>query len=74
MDTVLLPYNGSAEVTRGLLTRSVQLAFDGPSAAGPLIGTRQFRVLAKFDPRPFPLVPDVPTVTAIVPSLDEIVV
>ena len=74
IDTVLVPYNGSAEVTRGLLTRSVEFAFDGPSAAAPLIGSGQFRVLAKFDARPFPLVPDAPTVTAIVPSLDEIVV
>jgi tripartite-type tricarboxylate transporter receptor subunit TctC len=74
VDTVLVPYNGSAEVTRGLLTRSVEFAFDGPSAAASLIESGQFRVLAKFDGRPFPLVPHAPNVTAIVPSLDEIVV
>ena len=74
VDTVLVPYNGSAEVTRGLLTRSVEFAFDGPSAAASLIEGGQFRVLAKFDGRPFPLVPDAPNVTAIVPNLDEIVV
>src|SRR5262244_782981 len=62
IDTVLVPYNGSAEVTHGLLTRSVEFAFDGPSAAASLIGSGQFRVLAKFDGRPFALVPDAPTV------------
>ena len=74
VDTVLVPYNGSAEVTHGLLTRSVEFAFDGPSAAAALIGAGQFRVLAKFDGRPFPLVPNAPNVTTIVPNLDEIVV
>ena len=74
VDTVLVPYNGSAEVTRGLLTRSVEFAFDGPSAAASLIEGGQFRVLAQFDGRPFPLAPNVPNVTAIVPNLDEIVV
>jgi tripartite-type tricarboxylate transporter receptor subunit TctC len=74
VDTVLVPYNGSAEVTHGLLTRSVEFAFDGPSAAASLIDSGQFRVLAKFDARPFPLVPNAPNVTAIVPGLDEIVV
>jgi tripartite-type tricarboxylate transporter receptor subunit TctC len=74
VDTVLVPYNGSAEVTHGLLTRSVEFAFDGPSAAAALIESGQFRVLAKFDERPFALVPTAPTVTTIVPNLDEIVV
>src|SRR5262249_15392393 len=74
VDTVLVPYNGSAEVTHGLLTRTVEFAFDGPSAAASLIEAGQFRVLAKFDERPFALVPTAPTVTAIVPNLDEIVV
>src|SRR5262249_8954528 len=74
LDTVLVPYNGSAEVTHGLLTRTVEFAFDGPSAAASLIEAGQFRVLAKFDERPFALVPTAPTVTAIVPNLDEIVV
>ena len=52
MQTVLVPYNGSAEVTQGLLTKSVDFTFDGPSAAASLIQSGQFRVLAKFDDRP----------------------
>jgi tripartite-type tricarboxylate transporter receptor subunit TctC len=72
VNTVLVPYNGSAEVTQGLLTKSVDFTFDGTSAASSLIQGGQFRVLAKFDRRPFPPVPDVPTIQAQLPSLDEI--
>jgi tripartite-type tricarboxylate transporter receptor subunit TctC len=64
IDTVLISYNGSAEVTQGLLTRSVDFTYDGPSAAMSLIQGGQFRVLAKFDNRPFPPAPEVPTVQA----------
>ena len=46
----LVRYNGSAQVTQGLLTNSVQYTIDGPSAAFSLIQDRKFRVLAKFDP------------------------
>jgi tripartite-type tricarboxylate transporter receptor subunit TctC len=72
VSTVLVPYNGSAEVTQGLLTRSVDFTFDGTSAAASLIQSGQFRVLAKFDPRPFPPAPDVPTIQAALPGMDEI--
>ena len=64
IDTLLISYNGSAEVTQGLLTRSVDFTYDGPSAAMSLIQGGQFRILAKFDNRPFPPSPDVPTLTA----------
>jgi tripartite-type tricarboxylate transporter receptor subunit TctC len=74
IETVLVPYNGSAEVAQGLLTRSVDFSFDGPSASLSLIQSGQFRVLAKFDPRPFSPVPDLPLITADVPGLDEITV
>ncbi len=74
VDTVLVPYNGSAEVAQGVLTRSVDFAFDGPSAALSLIQAGQVRVLAKFDPRPFPPAPDTALITADVPTLDEITV
>jgi tripartite-type tricarboxylate transporter receptor subunit TctC len=74
IETVLVPYNGSAEVAQGLLTRSVDFSYDGPSASLSLIQSGQFRVLAKFDPRPFPPVPDVPLITAEVPKMDEITV
>jgi tripartite-type tricarboxylate transporter receptor subunit TctC len=74
IETVLVPYNGSAEVAQGVLTKSVDYSFDGPSASLSLIQSGAFRVLAKFDPRPFPPVPDLPLITADVPALDEITV
>jgi tripartite-type tricarboxylate transporter receptor subunit TctC len=74
VETVLVPYNGSAEVAQGLLTRSVDFSLDGTSASLSLIQGGQFRVLAKFDARPFPPVPDLPVITAEVPKLGEITV
>jgi tripartite-type tricarboxylate transporter receptor subunit TctC len=64
IDTVLLPYNGSAEVAHGILTKSVDFVFDGPSAVLPLIQSGDLRALAKLDPRPLPALPDLPTLTA----------
>jgi tripartite-type tricarboxylate transporter receptor subunit TctC len=72
--TTLVPYNGSADVTQALLTRSVDFTFDGPSAALASIEAGRFRVLAKFDPRPFPPLPSLPTITANLPNFDEITV
>jgi len=64
IDTVLLPYNGSAEVAHGILTKSVDFVFDGPSAVLPLIKSGDLRALAKLDDRLFPALPDVPTLAA----------
>ena len=61
IDTVLVPYNGSAEVAHGILTKSVDFVFDGPSAQLPLIQSGDLRALAKLDRRPFPALPDLPT-------------
>jgi tripartite-type tricarboxylate transporter receptor subunit TctC len=72
--TTLVPYNGSADVTQALLTRSVDFTFDGPSAALASIEAGRFRALAKFDPRPFPPVPNLPVITADLPGFDEITV
>jgi tripartite-type tricarboxylate transporter receptor subunit TctC len=74
INTVLVPYNGSAEVTQGLLTKSVDFTLDGPSAALSLIQSGRFKVLAKFDPRPFPPSPAVPNIKTVLPNLDEITV
>jgi tripartite-type tricarboxylate transporter receptor subunit TctC len=72
----LVRYNGSAQVTQGLLTNSVQYTIDGPSAAFALIQDGRFRVLAKFDARPFPPVPTAPLLSqaAGLPNFDEITV
>jgi tripartite-type tricarboxylate transporter receptor subunit TctC len=72
--TVLVKYNGSAQVAQGLLTKSVDFTFDGTSASMPLVQSGQFRALAKFDSRPFPALPNVPTATADLPNYEEITV
>jgi tripartite-type tricarboxylate transporter receptor subunit TctC len=74
VSTTLVPYNGSADVTQALLTRSVDFAVDGPTAAMANIEAGKFRVLAKFDPRPFPPVPDLPVITREVSGADEVTV
>jgi tripartite-type tricarboxylate transporter receptor subunit TctC len=61
IDTVLVSYNGSSEVAHGILTKSVDFVFDGPSAELPLIQSGDLRALAKLDNRPFPALPDLPT-------------
>jgi tripartite-type tricarboxylate transporter receptor subunit TctC len=58
---VLVPYNGSSEVAHGILTKSVDFVFDGPSAELPLIQSGDLRALAKLDSRAFPALPDLPT-------------
>ena len=70
--TVLLKYNGSAQVAQGLLTKSVDFTFDGSSASMPLALSGQFRALAKFDSRPFPALPNLPTITAELLNFEEI--
>jgi len=72
IQTVLVRYNGSAQVTQGLATRSVDFTIDGTSAAMPLVQSGQFRALARFDSRPFPLMPQVPTIQADLPNYEEI--
>ena len=64
IETVLVPYNGSAQVAHGILTKSVDFVFDGPSAVLPLIQSGDLRALAKLDGRPFPAVPGLPTLSA----------
>ena len=53
IDTVLIPYNGSAEVAHGVLTGSVDYVFDGTAAELPLVQAGNLRALAKLDSRPF---------------------
>jgi tripartite-type tricarboxylate transporter receptor subunit TctC len=64
VDTVLVSYNGSSEVAHGILTKSVDFVFDGPSAELPLIQSGDLRAIAKLDTRPFAALPDLPTLDA----------
>jgi tripartite-type tricarboxylate transporter receptor subunit TctC len=72
--TTMVPYNGSADVAQALLTRSVDFTFDGPTTTIPNVQAGKFRVLAKFDERPFPAAPDAPVITRDLPGVGEIIV
>jgi tripartite-type tricarboxylate transporter receptor subunit TctC len=74
IQTVLVRYNGSSQTTQGLLTKSVDFTIDGTSAAMPLVESGQLRAVAKFDSRPFPAMPQVPTIQADLPNYEEIAV
>ncbi len=61
MDVVLIPYKGSAEIVQGLLSGSVDFAFDSTASSLPQVQGGRFRALAKYSRRPFPALPDLPS-------------
>src|SRR5262249_3530077 len=61
IDTVLVSYNGSSELAHGSPTQTAGFVFYRPSAELPLIQSGDLRAIAKLDPRPFPALPDLPT-------------
>jgi tripartite-type tricarboxylate transporter receptor subunit TctC len=74
IDTVFIPYKGSAEVVQGLLTGSIDFSVDGVSASLPLIKEGKLRALAKLNNRPLSPLPDLKplSVVANMPELGEI--
>ena len=74
IDTVFIPYKGSAEVVQGLLTGSIDFSVDGVSASIALIREGKLRALAKLNNRPLAALPDVQplSVVANLPELGEI--
>jgi tripartite-type tricarboxylate transporter receptor subunit TctC len=74
IDTLFIPYKGSAEVVRGLLTGSIDFSIDGVSASIPLIKEGKLRALAKLNNRPLTALPDLKplSVAANLPELGEI--
>jgi tripartite-type tricarboxylate transporter receptor subunit TctC len=64
LDTVLISFNGSAEVAQGVLTGAADFVFDGTAAELPLIQSGHLRALAKLDSRPFLPLPDLPSLDA----------
>jgi tripartite-type tricarboxylate transporter receptor subunit TctC len=57
IDAVVVPYKGSAEVVQGLLTGSIEYAFDGVAPYLSLIERDQVRALAKLNSNPLPQLP-----------------
>jgi tripartite-type tricarboxylate transporter receptor subunit TctC len=74
INTVFIPYKGSAEVVQGLLTGSIDFSIDGVSASLPLIKEGKLRALAKLNNRPLMALPDLKplSVVANLPELGEI--
>jgi tripartite-type tricarboxylate transporter receptor subunit TctC len=74
IDTVFIPYKGSAEVVQGLLTGSIDFSIDGVSASLPLIKESKLRALAKLNNRPLSALPDLQplSIAANLPELGEI--
>ena len=74
IDTVFIPYKGSAEVVQGLLTRSIDFSVDGVSASLPLIQEGKLRALAKLNSRPLASLPDLQplAIAADLPGLGDI--
>jgi tripartite-type tricarboxylate transporter receptor subunit TctC len=74
IDTVFIPYKGSAEVVQGLLTKSIDFSVDGVSASLPLIQQGKLRALAKLNGRPLAALPDLQhlAVAADLPGLGDI--
>src|SRR5579872_2104477 len=60
LDTVLISFNGSANVAQGVLTGAADFVFDGTAAELPLIQAGNLRALAKLDRRPFKPLPQLP--------------
>jgi tripartite-type tricarboxylate transporter receptor subunit TctC len=57
IDAVFVPYKGSTEVVQGLLTGSIEYAFDGVAPYLSLIEREQVRALAKLNSNPLPQLP-----------------
>jgi tripartite-type tricarboxylate transporter receptor subunit TctC len=74
IETVFIPYKGSAEVVQGLLTGSIDFSIDGVSASLPLIRQGKFRALAKLNNRPLAALPDLRPLSEVanLPALGEI--
>jgi tripartite-type tricarboxylate transporter receptor subunit TctC len=74
IETVFIPYKGSAEVVQGLLTGSIDFSIDGVAASIPLIREGKLRALAKLNNRPLAALPDLKplSVVAKLPELGEI--
>ena len=64
IDTVFVPYKGSAEVVQGLLTGSIDFSVDGVSASLPLINEGRLRALAKLNDRPLAALPQLQPLSA----------
>lgn len=73
IDVQLIPYKGSAEIVQGVLSNSVDFAFDSVASSLPQVQSGAFRALAKYGERHIPTMPDIPNLAdaAELPDLGE---
>jgi tripartite-type tricarboxylate transporter receptor subunit TctC len=64
LNTVLISFNGSANVAQGVLTGAADFVFDGTAAELSLVQSGNLRALAKLDSRPFAPLPNLPSLAA----------
>jgi tripartite-type tricarboxylate transporter receptor subunit TctC len=63
-----VPYRGASEVVNALLQGSIQVAFLSPTTVVGLVGEGKLHGVGFSGTKPFPELPDVPLVSASVPS------
>jgi tripartite-type tricarboxylate transporter receptor subunit TctC len=73
IDIVYVPFRGTAETVKGLLTGSVDLIYGANVIVNPLIEGGKVRALAKLDGRPAPAAANIPSlaVAAGLPNLED---
>jgi len=74
IEVVLVPYKGSSEVAEAVLNGSIDFAGDGVATTLSLIRSGEIRALARFNSRPVPQLPDVPTLAQAgdLPHLEDV--
>jgi tripartite-type tricarboxylate transporter receptor subunit TctC len=66
-----IPYRGSAPALQGLLAGDVDFMFDNLGVSLPLIQSRKLRLLAVASAKRLASLPDVPTMTEILPGFES---
>jgi tripartite-type tricarboxylate transporter receptor subunit TctC len=64
-----VPYRGASEVLTALLQGSVHVTFATPATALPLLDQKQLRAIGFNARKPFPELPEVPLISASVPTM-----
>ena len=67
-----VPYRGASEVINALLQGSIQVAFLTPATTVALIQEGKLRAIGFNGSKPFPELPNVPLVSASVPSISAV--
>jgi tripartite-type tricarboxylate transporter receptor subunit TctC len=72
IDMLHVPLTGGNDTLNALLGNHVQLAFVSPGQAGPHVAAGKLRLLAVGISQRFPPLPDVPTLSEVLPGYDPV--